>query len=147
MDADHSVPAADGEVATGTASAAGWPRQHVALSPEKYGQARHPLYHPAVSFLRSLRWLSLVEGISTLILFGVAMPLKYFADLPIAVRIAGSIHGFLFVVLGLMLLVAIRKVPLSLRLAALGVIAAVMPGGPFLFDRQLARIERSRGTS
>lgn len=38
-----------------------------------------------------------LEGISFLLLLGVAMPLKYLAKLPIAVTIAGSIHGILFV--------------------------------------------------
>ena len=47
-------------------------------------------------FLGRLRLLSIVEGISTLVLFFVAMPLKYAADMPLAVTIAGMIHGFLF---------------------------------------------------
>jgi len=55
--------------------------------------------------LRIFQQVALWEAISTLILFFVAMPLKYFADIPEAVRIAGSIHGFL-VVLFVILLVA-----------------------------------------
>lgn len=42
--------------------------------------------------------ISMVEAISYLVLLFVAMPLKYLADLPMAVRVAGSIHGLLFVV-------------------------------------------------
>jgi integral membrane protein len=95
-----------------------------------------------VTFLRALRTLSVVEGISTLILFLVAMPLKYLAGMPMAVRVVGSIHGVLFVALVLMLLVAIRKVPISLGLAAAGIIAAVIPGGPFLLERRLADLAR-----
>ena len=68
------------------------------------------------------------------------MPLKYYADLPIAVRIAGSVHGFLFVCLAIMFVLAVRKVPLESGLAVTGIIAAVFPFGPFLFDRQLARL-------
>jgi integral membrane protein len=94
-----------------------------------------------VTFLRALRHLAIVEGVSTLVLFLVAMPLKYFAGMPLAVRIAGSIHGFLFVALVVMLVVAIRKVPISMKLAAAGVAAAVVPGGPFLLDRHLAARE------
>ncbi len=92
-----------------------------------------------MTFIRALRRLAFVEGVSTLILFGIAMPLKYLAGLPLAVRIVGSIHGFLFVALVIMLLLAIRKVPISPALAAVGIAAAVLPGGPFLFDRRLAR--------
>lgn len=96
-----------------------------------------------MTFVRALRQLALVEGISTLVLFGIAMPLKYFAGMPLAVRIVGSIHGALFVALVLMLLLAIRKVPISPALAAAGIAAAVVPGGPFLLDRHLARFDAS----
>lgn len=95
-----------------------------------------------MTFIRALRHLAIVEGISTLVLFGIAMPLKYFAGMPMAVRIVGSLHGALFVALVLMLLVAIRKVPISLGVAAAGIAAAVVPGGPFLLDRHLARFDR-----
>lgn len=95
-----------------------------------------------MTFLQALRRLSIVEGISTLVLFGIAMPLKYFAGMPLAVRIVGSLHGALFVALVVMLLLAIRKVPISFGLAAAGIAAAVVPGGPFLLDRHLARFDR-----
>ena len=94
-----------------------------------------------VTFVRALRRLALVEGISTLVLFGIAMPLKYFAGMPLAVRIVGSLHGALFVALVVMLLLAIRKVPISPAMAVVGIVAAVFPGGPFLFDRHLARFD------
>lgn len=97
-----------------------------------------------MTFLRALRQLAIVEGISTLLLFFVAMPLKYFAGLPLAVTVVGSVHGFLFVALVVMLLVAIVKVPISAGLAAAGLLAAVVPGGPFFLDRRLAKIETTR---
>ena len=92
-----------------------------------------------MSFIRALRTLAIIEGVSTLVLFGIAMPLKYFAGLPLAVRIVGSLHGALFVALVLMLLMAVRRVPISPALAAAGIVAAIVPGGPFLLDRHLAR--------
>lgn len=97
-----------------------------------------------MTFVRALRHLAIVEGISTIVLFGIAMPLKYFAGMPLAVRIVGSLHGALFVALVVMLLLAIRKVPISPALAAAGVAAAIVPGGPFLLDRHLARLDASR---
>lgn len=93
-----------------------------------------------MTFLRMLRQLAIIEGISTLVLFGIAMPLKYFAGMPLAVRIVGSIHGFLFIALVVMLLLAIRKVPISMGMAAVGIVAAVVPGGPFLLDRRLSQL-------
>ena len=47
--------------------------------------------------LSRLRVIGNIEGISYLLLLGVAMPLKYLGNMPMAVKIAGSIHGFLFV--------------------------------------------------
>ncbi|HMW67287.1 MAG TPA: DUF3817 domain-containing protein, partial [Chitinophagaceae bacterium] len=41
------------------------------------------------------RNIALAEGISFLALLLIAMPLKYFANLPMAVTIMGSIHGIL----------------------------------------------------
>lgn len=54
--------------------------------------------------LRIFQQVALWEAISTVILFFVAMPLKYLADIPEAVRIAGSIHGFLVVIFVILLL-------------------------------------------
>ena len=44
------------------------------------------MFDPTVGRLRAV---ALVEGISFLILLGVAMPLKYFAGMPQAVTFAG----------------------------------------------------------
>ena len=81
--------------------------------------------------------MGFAEGTSTLILFGIAMPLKYMANMPLAVRIVGSVHGFLFVGLVVILLMATTRVPISKSLAFVGILAAVVPFGPFVFDRWL----------
>ena len=48
--------------------------------------------------LRQLRLVAFLEGSSFLVLLFIAMPLKYLAGLPLAVRVAGSVHGLLFLV-------------------------------------------------
>src|SRR5690606_36705034 len=53
--------------------------------------------------IRIFQQIALWEAVSTIILFFVAMPLKYLADIPEAVRIAGSIHGFLVVLVVVLL--------------------------------------------
>lgn len=95
-----------------------------------------------VGFLRKLRLLGHVEGASTLLLFGVAMPLKYAAGYPLAVKIAGSVHGLLFTALVMACLVAIERVPLGGRLGAAAIVGAVFPFGPFVVDVWLRRLER-----
>lgn len=93
-----------------------------------------------LKFLKQLRTLGIVEGISTLLLFGVAMPLKYFADMPLAVTLVGSIHGLLFIGLVAMFFVAIERVPVPKRLALAGVVGAVVPFGPFVVDSWLGKL-------
>ncbi|MDA0667626.1 MAG: DUF3817 domain-containing protein [Planctomycetota bacterium] len=93
--------------------------------------------------LHRLRFLSLTEGTSTLILFGIAMPLKYFADMPLAVSIAGSVHGFLFVSLVVFAWYCTRKVPISIKTAFALSVAAVFPFGPFVVDRRLRELEQA----
>lgn len=96
------------------------------------------------AFLRKLRILGIVEGTSTLILFGIAMPLKYFAGIPEAVTLVGSVHGALFVALVVAFIVGMKRIPLPPRLTALGIVAAVVPFGPFVVDRRLAFLETGR---
>ena len=88
-------------------------------------------------FLNKLRLVGIIEGISTLVLFGVAMPLKYMAQMPFAVTIAGSIHGLLFTILVLLFFLAVKKVPLEQKLAFQGIVAAVFPFGPFIIEKRL----------
>ena len=88
-------------------------------------------------FLRWLRLLSVVEGISTLVLFFVAMPLKYLYGMPLAVTIVGSVHGGLFVALVIMFLLGRQRVPLSAGLTAAGIFGAIVPFGPFVVERRL----------
>jgi integral membrane protein len=84
----------------------------------------------------------MIEGISTLILFGIAMPLKYAAGMPMAVTIVGSIHGFLFLALVSMFVAGVKAIPISRRLALAGIFAAVVPFGPFVLDRKLGTLAR-----
>lgn len=93
-------------------------------------------------FLRRLRGFAIVEGCSTLLLFGVAMPMKYLGGIPQAVTVVGTLHGFLFLGLVAMFAVAWKKVPLSTPLVAAGIVGAVVPFGPFVVDRWLGRLDR-----
>ena len=79
----------------------------------------------------------MIEGISTLVLFGIAMPMKYLGGIPLAVTVAGAIHGILFITLVSLFVMGTKRIPISRRLAAAGIAAAVFPFGPFILDRWL----------
>ncbi|HEU4408476.1 MAG TPA: DUF3817 domain-containing protein [Polyangiaceae bacterium] len=86
--------------------------------------------------LRRLAW---AEGSSLLALVGVAMPLKYAAGLPAAVRVTGLVHGLLFVLYIVAVLEAFGTRRLSGRAAALAIAAAMVPGGTFALARRFGR--------
>jgi integral membrane protein len=88
-----------------------------------------------------LRVAGLIEGVSFLVLLGIAMPLKYFAGLPMAVKIAGWIHGVLFVAFCLALWRAMVAAKWPVLRAVPVFIAALLPFGPFVIDRRLRRDE------
>ena len=87
--------------------------------------------------LGRLRLASILDGISYLVLLGIAMPLKYYADLPIAVRIVGSIHGGLYLALCLFLLLALIAKKLSFGWCVIVFFCAFIPFAPFFLDRKL----------
>ena len=92
-----------------------------------------------------LRSIAVVEGLSYLVLLCIAMPLKYLADMPLAVRIAGSAHGALFVWLGLLVLGGLTTRGRSLVWAGKILVASLLPFGTFVIDRGLrAEVESDR---
>jgi len=89
--------------------------------------------------LSQLRLIGLLEGCSYLVLLFVAMPLKYFAGIPTAVRVTGSLHGLLFVlfILALVRAAFARRWPISRSMLAFA--ASLVPFGNFALDRSLKR--------
>lgn len=85
-----------------------------------------------------VRLIGLTEGVSFLLLMGIAMPLKYLADLPLAVTYVGWLHGLLFILLCLAVFQAWLAGALTFRRSLLVFFAALLPFGPFIIDRRLA---------
>lgn len=89
--------------------------------------------------LKQFRWVALLEGLSFVLLLFVAMPLKYWAGMPLAVRIVGSVHGLLFVAfLGALFRVALER-DWPARRWGLALLSSLVPFGTFVFDRSLRR--------
>jgi integral membrane protein len=89
--------------------------------------------------LARLRLIGLLEGLSFLVLLLIAMPLKYAADQPLAVRYVGMAHGVLFLLYLLALLPVALDYRWSWRTGALAVLASLLPGGPFVFDHRVLK--------
>jgi integral membrane protein len=88
-----------------------------------------------------LRKVGLIEGISLLVLLFIAMPLKYIWGQPGAVKVVGWIHGALFVLFMLLVLRVYDQRGWPFKKVILAFIAAFLPFGTFVFDKQLKEEE------
>lgn len=93
--------------------------------------------------LRSLSILALVEGASLVALVGIAMPLKYYAGLPEAVRVVGLAHGTLFLWATATLVVVLARGHLSAAKGARVFAASLIPFAGLWSHRMLARTIRA----
>lgn len=88
---------------------------------------------------RIIHHLAFLDGLALLALVFVAVPLKYFLDLPLGVRILGPIHGTLFLSLMLASLSGVARGALRPGFAMLLFVGALLPLGAFFADARLRR--------
>jgi len=88
-----------------------------------------------MSELNKFRFINKIEGYSFLLLLFIAMPLKYMAGYAIATKIAGMIHGVLFIGFIYQLIVTVDDAPLSKKEAFLFFIASIIPFGSFYTEK------------
>jgi len=96
--------------------------------------------------LNILRKIGFAEGLSWLLLLGVAMPLKYMAGEPMPVKIVGWIHGLLFIGFLIQLYRVQSAYRWPLKKTVLGILAAFLPFGTWIFDAQLKKQEQALTT-
>jgi integral membrane protein len=84
-----------------------------------------------------LRLLCLGEGLSLLLLVGVAMPLKYLAGQPAAVRWVGLAHGLLWLALCLLLLLVARRHRWGPGRICAVLVSSLLPLGFLVIDPRL----------
>ena len=110
------------------------------------------------TLIGKFRLTGFVEGISFLLLLGVAMPLKYYFgnvsvdesgvkvyENGIYVTIVGMTHGILFILYCLQLYLTMRHHKWSLGYAAYLFVAALIPFGTFYTDRRLRQLAAAQG--
>lgn len=91
------------------------------------------------SQIQALTITGYLEGISFLLLLGLAMPLRHYLQINEPVRYIGMAHGVLFIGYLVVLLSTASKIKLPLWAMPGGVISALLPFGPFIFDHFLKR--------
>ena len=97
---------------------------------------RLPAITTPIGFLRAVGF---AEGVSYLLLLGLAMPLKYLAGMPEAVTVVGWAHGVLFVAFVAAVAVAARAKRWGMGPIAKALAASLVPFGTFVLDREWRR--------
>ena len=99
------------------------------------------MLNPPIGRLRLIGW---VEGVSFILLLGIAMPLKYIWGEPLAVRIVGGAHGALWMALCVALADTRKQEGWSWQQLAVPFVASMVPFCPFLIDRRLREAEQGQ---
>lgn len=89
--------------------------------------------------VRTFATIALLEGISYVLLLGIAMPLKYLFDFPLAVKVLGWAHGVLFMLYGMWLLLCWKRYAWSFGRVFGYFIASLLPVVPFVVERRLKK--------
>ena len=87
--------------------------------------------------LNIFRKVAVAEGLSYILLLFVAMPLKYWADMPLAVKYTGWAHGLLFVLYGTSLIMAWQERKWKFGKVVIIFVASLLPFAPFIVDKRL----------
>lgn len=93
---------------------------------------------------KSFSWfrkIAFAEGVSFLVLLLIAMPLKYFAGLPLAVTVVGGLHGVLFVAFIILAWEVKGDYKKDFRWLIKAGLASVLPFGTFVMDKEWKKEE------
>ncbi|WP_018862161.1 MULTISPECIES: DUF3817 domain-containing protein [unclassified Thioalkalivibrio] len=89
--------------------------------------------------MKFFRLISVLEGLSLITLLFIAMPLRTYADMPLAVTYAGWVHGILFIIYGATSLIASHLSGWSVWKWLLVLFLGVVPFGFLYVDRIIRR--------
>lgn len=92
-----------------------------------------------------LRLIGFLEGVSLLILLGIAVPLKYVFANPALVRSIGPVHGMLFLLFVVNTLQVGVEQQWKFRTTTWKVLlACIVPFGTFYIDRKILRMTQPK---
>ena len=89
-----------------------------------------------VLLLKIFRITAILEGISYILLFGLTMPLKYWAGIGEPNKIVGMAHGILFILFVVLAAVICWTKKWSIKKYILFFIASLLPFGTFYADKK-----------
>lgn len=92
-----------------------------------------------MSTVRAFTSIAFFEGISYVLLLGIAMPLKYLLNMPLLVTVVGWAHGVLFMAYAAALVICWYQYKWSFGRVVFYFIASLLPLLPFFVERKLKR--------
>ena len=90
--------------------------------------------------LKLFRSTAILEGISYLLLFGMSMPLKHWADIPEPNQYVGYAHGLLFILYVVVAVVFCRERKWNLKRFLILFVASLLPFGTFYADKKYLKV-------
>lgn len=87
--------------------------------------------------LTQFRIVAIAEGISFLVLLGIAMPLRRLGVYHEGVTYAGWTHGVLFILYIITVLRVAHFGKWQAKRIAAAIVASLLPFGPFVFDHRM----------
>ena len=90
--------------------------------------------------LKTLRIVGFLEGISYLLLLGIAVPIKYLLNDPQHVKLLGMPHGLLFVAYVVLAIVVGVELKWSKKTIGFVLLASIVPFGTFIADKKYFKI-------
>lgn len=84
--------------------------------------------------LKFFRLIAILEGISFILLLGIAVPLKYLYGYTEATKEVGMAHGILFILYCVMIIPVREKFSWSLKQSLMAFAASLLPFGTFIAD-------------
>ena len=91
--------------------------------------------------VKKLSFINTAEGYSYLALLFIAMPLKYLFGMALAVKIVGMIHGILFLIFCILLIMAWQETKWSMKNNIVFFIASIVPFGTFFTKNKIKSFE------
>ncbi|SHG41271.1 integral membrane protein [Salegentibacter echinorum] len=85
---------------------------------------------------QTFKYISILEGISFLLLLFIAMPLKYIWDLPQMVEQVGMAHGVLFIAYVMGAIWLFKPLNWNIKQLALILACSLVPFGPFYVEKK-----------
>ena len=86
--------------------------------------------------LKLFRITAILEGISYLLIFGLTMPLKYWAEIGGPNKVVGMVHGILFILFVILAGIVCWEKKWSIKRFLIFFIASLLPFGTFYADKK-----------